>query len=245
MTRTVQGHEKLYAIFNDMKYSSIFFLLCLALGCGQTETREVRETFNNGNPEIIYFYQDPKDTLTYRKEVFYESGKQNYVGHLIKGRKEGVWTWWYESGNKKDQCKYFNGKEIDTIFHWYENGKLERIDIPEKGETNLNNSCTFCCNMRSTIYYESGQQKQTFTRLDNLDQDTTRFWYENGQLESITVWKDGVQNGLFREYYSNGQMKADAIFIDGWEDGKVTQWDSLGNVVKVSYWKDKQLIKEN
>lgn len=227
-----------------MKYGLIFIIAFLFFGCGQTEIKEIKNTFKNGQPEFIFYYLDKKDTLTYRKEAFYESGKRKYIGHLTHGIKEGVWTWWYENGIKKDQCNYVNGKEIDTIFHWYENGKLKRFDALQKGKASSDNPCTVCCNRKTTIFHENGKLKETFTMVDNRFQDTAKIWFENGQIESITVWKEGVQDGIFREYYSDGKMKTDAFFVDGWENGKVTQWDSLGKITKILYWKDRQIIKE-
>ena len=133
-----------------MKQITIILTLFILCSCGQTETKNIVSTFKNGRPEIVKYFPDKNDTLTYRKEVFYESGKQNYIGHLVNGTKDSVWTWWYENGNKKDQCKYVNGKEIDTIFHWFENGKLKQFDVPYIIFFNLSKN-TKMCHKRITI----------------------------------------------------------------------------------------------
>ena len=224
----------------------IFQLLALLFlfGCGQTETKKVIEKYDNGNESIVFYYKDKSDTLTYRKEVFYESGKRTYVGNIVNNKKEGVWTWWYENGNKKDQCKYLNGKEIDTIFHWYENGKLKQFDVLRQGKVSADNACTVCCNMTTMRYFENGNPKETFTNVDDIQQDTAKYWYENGQLEQVGTYKNGKQHGFFKMYYSNGQIKYDANFVDGWEEGKAIQWDSLGKVTATIIWKDKKVISE-
>ncbi len=57
---------------------------CSWAGSRQTETKKIVSTYKNGNPEIVNYFPDKEDTLTYRQEVFYESGKQNYIGNIVK-----------------------------------------------------------------------------------------------------------------------------------------------------------------
>lgn len=69
----------------QIKKQIIYILPFLfSIGCDQIETKRVISTYKNGNPEIVYYLTDKDDTLTYRKEVFYESGKQNYKRHFVK-----------------------------------------------------------------------------------------------------------------------------------------------------------------
>ena len=62
-----------------MKQIINILILCIIFSCGQTETKKIITTYKNGNPEIVLYILDKDDTLTYRKEAFYESGKPNYV----------------------------------------------------------------------------------------------------------------------------------------------------------------------
>ena len=39
--------------------------------------------------------------------------------------KDGLHTEWYESGKKKDETIYKNGKKNGLSISWYENGKKE------------------------------------------------------------------------------------------------------------------------
>src|SRR6185436_17857696 len=149
----------LAAIHNDTMRYYIALLTLLLFGCGNTETKKVIEKFDNGKDAIVYFYKDDDDTLTYRKDVFYESGKQKYFGYISKGTKDGVWTWWYENGNKKDQCKYANGFYVDTIYHWNENGRIKEIEIV-KANT-VRDDEPFNCNGTFIYYYENGNPKET------------------------------------------------------------------------------------
>ena len=214
-----------------------FFILC---SCGQTETKNIISTFKNGRPEIVKYFPDKNDTLTYRKEVFYESGKQDYIGYLDSGTKDSVWTWWYENGNKKDQCKYVDGYYVDTVYHWYESGQLKQIEVVA-GRTVRTDGC---CNCNGTIirYYENGKPKELFTNINDIYQDTAKTWYENGQLEWYAFYKNGKEEGLSETYYSNGKMEKSGTLQNGLTEGDVTKWDSLGNIISVTKYIAGQII---
>jgi antitoxin component YwqK of YwqJK toxin-antitoxin module len=217
----------------------LLFIFFVLHGCGHNEIKKTTSKYRSGKPEIICIYQNNYDTLTYRKESFYESGKLKYLGFIRNGKKENVWTWFYENGNLKDRCKYLNGNEIDTISHWYNNGILKQFDVLKKGKIMPGSTCTVCCNLTTLRYFENGNPKETFTWIDNIQQDTAKSWFKNGQLQIISVWKNGVQNGIFKEYYSNGQIKVEAYFNNSDNEGKATEWDSLGKVTNVTIYPSK------
>lgn len=220
----------------------IIFILTLStlFGCGQTETKKVVSTYFNGNPEVLYYFPKIDDTLTYRKEVFYETGKQKYIGHILNGTKNGIWTWWYENGNKKDQCKYENGYYVDTVYHWYETGQLKQIEIIAERTVTTDG----CCNCNGTIirFYENGRPKEMFTNINNIQQDTAKTWYENGRLEWFTIFKNGKEEGLSETYYENGKLEKSGFLLNDSLEGNLTHWDSLGNIISVTKYKAGKII---
>ena len=180
-----------------MKQIINILILCIIFSCGQTETKKIITTYKNGNPEIVLYILDKDDTLTYRKEAFYESGKPNYVGHIVKGVKDGIWTWWYENGNKKDQCNYVDGFYVDTVYHWYESGQLKQIEIVA-GRTVRTDGC---CNCNGTIirYYKNGKQKELFTSLNDKLEGVYKVFNEDGSWKMRTYHNDTL-NGPTSEY---------------------------------------------
>ena len=44
----------------------------------------------------------------------YESGQKHTKGYLTNGREDGIWTWWYENGQKSKEVDYFDGKTLDV-----------------------------------------------------------------------------------------------------------------------------------
>jgi antitoxin component YwqK of YwqJK toxin-antitoxin module len=218
-----------------MKAILSFFPLFIIIGCKHTETKRIARTFPNGQVAELRYYNDAGDTLTYRKEAFYNNGAKGYIGEVLNAKKNGVWIWWYANGIKKDQCKYANGFEIDTVYHWYESGTIKQIEIVHKGK-NLVDSCGGC-NATIIRYYENGNKKEMFTYIDEISQDSSKTWYENGQLESYSFYKDGKEEGISESFYSNGQKRNSGNLVDGLRDGKITEWDSLGKIISVTNYK--------
>ena len=55
----------------------------------------------------------------------YQNGNTKYEVHYINGKKEGLETFWYNSGLKYIQTNYKNDKEDGIWNQWYENGQLK------------------------------------------------------------------------------------------------------------------------
>ena len=88
----------------------------------------------------------------------YESGQKHTKGFLTNGREDGIWTWWYQNGQKSKEVDYFDGKSLDVLYkklddngqkeertlkgrkldgfvtEWYENGQKEYETIYKDGK---------------------------------------------------------------------------------------------------------------
>lgn len=226
-----------------MKHFISFSILFALLGCDAPETKKIISTYENGQPEIVIYYPKGEDTLTYRKEVFYKTGKQDYIGNILENKKEGIWTWWYENGNKKDQSKYADGYYVDTVFHWYESGTIRQLEIVESRTVRTDG----CCNCNGTVirYYKNGNPMELFRNIDTIQEDTAKTWYKNGQLEWYAYFKNGEEEGLSETYYRNGQTMRSGKIKNGLLQGNVTRWDSLGNVISVMRYQKGNIIEQN
>ena len=225
-----------------MRYFISLLLILFFIGCGQTETK--KEFYYDGTKLVqeIRYYKNPNDSMTFSKEDFYKSGKKFYTGQLANGTKEGIWTWWYENGNKKDECKYADGFYVDTVHHWYENGQLKQIEIVE-GRTVRTDGC---CNCNGTIvrYFENGKIKEKFTSLGDKFQGSYTTYDENGSWTSKT-YKDDIQSGPTTEHIidSTGLQ----IIIGQYENGKETgiwKWYDKDSVLtKTAVYKNGDVLK--
>lgn len=236
-------------------------MLSIALLSCKEEIEKVVEKYENGKPKIIFILQNENDSLNYQKKVLYNSGKVNYLGQYIDGNKSGVWTWWYENGNKKDQCKYDDGSRIDTVFHWYESGRLKQIQILP-GEKIPEDKC---CDCNGTIiqYFDNGEWNIKTYKNDSLNGPTvehnidsggnvviavgqyrndkeTGFWQwfdKDSVLTQTAYYENGVTSGLHRTYHSNGTIASEGFLKNGQYHGLVIYYDNRGKIVNKKYYK--------
>lgn len=199
-----------------MRKFIVFILIISIFSCKHSETKKIISYYNNGQPKIVKYFKNKDDSLTYRKEVFYKSGKQFYIGYIDKGTKVDDWIWWYENGNKKDQCKYENGFYVDTVFHWYENGQLRQIEILGKRKVRTDG----CCDCDGTIirWYANGKLKEIFTSYNDKFEGVHETFEENGSWK-IRTYHNDILNGPASEHFidSTGNV---TIVIGQYENGK-------------------------
>ena len=47
------------------------------------------------------------------------------LGYIKNGKKEGLWTWWFENGEKKNEGSFKDGLEFGLWTYFYENGQKQ------------------------------------------------------------------------------------------------------------------------
>jgi len=105
----------------------VTLLLCL-FSCKRVKTTPtVNETYADGKPKRVTEYiVDEHGAQQLYKETYYFPEEKKYVeGNYDKEeRRDGIWTSWYENGNKNSEVRYINGKEDGKYRVWHPNGKL-------------------------------------------------------------------------------------------------------------------------
>lgn len=56
----------------------------------------------------------------------FDNGKIGIKGQMKNGKKDGLWTWWYSSGQKKRETQFVDGKKDGLTYYWYENGQKQK-----------------------------------------------------------------------------------------------------------------------
>ena len=64
--------------------------------------------------------------FTGTQKEYFADGKPKYEISVIKGKKQGLETFWYASGKLYIQTHYLDDKEDGVWQQWYENGLIER-----------------------------------------------------------------------------------------------------------------------
>jgi antitoxin component YwqK of YwqJK toxin-antitoxin module len=153
----------------------------------------------------------------YTGDVFelHKDGSRKYTGSLKGGKKDKLWTYWYENGQKWKENTYKDGKQDGLWTEWYENGQKWNEGTYSDGEIDG----------LFTEWYENGQKKSEGTLKDGLKQEGKwTYWYENGEKESERTFKDGKEEGKWTYWYDTGEIKREGIFKEGKEIGIWTSW---------------------
>ena len=102
----------------------------------------------------------------------YESGQKKIKGYLTDGKEDGIWTWWFENGQKSKEIDYFYGKTLDALYkRWYENGQKEEGTLKDGKLDGF-----------VTEWYENGQKKyETIYKDGKLI--SKKEWNEDGSLK--------------------------------------------------------------
>lgn len=105
-----------------MKEILACFFSCLGLAlCAQNQKIELHQLQKNGN--IYLFEETPYTGTVYEK---YENGNIGLVGDIKQGKREGTWTYWYSTGEKKRETTYVNNQKEGYSYYWYTNGTLAK-----------------------------------------------------------------------------------------------------------------------
>jgi len=170
-------------------------------GCVR-EFQEIVETYEDGTPKIILTFRGRKDSLNYHQLVLYPSGKADHAGQIVNGKKSGTWTWWHENGNRKAQCKFEGGRYVDTIFHWYENGQVQQVEVlPASGIRDGE-----CCSGTTTRYWENGKVKEQYMSMNRLLHGTYKRYYENGGWSISTYRNDSLEGPTLQHNVDSSGM---------------------------------------
>lgn len=78
----------------------------------------------------------------------HDNGQIGLKGKIVEGKKEGKWTWWYSSGQKKRESEFTNNRKHGLTVYWYENGVKAKEIIYREGK-----------NIDQKLWYEDGSRK--------------------------------------------------------------------------------------
>ena len=148
--------------------------------------------------------------------VWYENGQKAEEGTYKKFRKDGLWTVWFENGQKEWEATMKGGTANQKFTYWYKNGHKDVEGAYKDGEWDG----------KFTTWYENGQKSKEgnykegkqdgYPELDGL----WTWWHENGQ--KMYEKKDRLANG----WYENGQKDVEIVNYSG--GYKCTWWHENG-----------------
>jgi antitoxin component YwqK of YwqJK toxin-antitoxin module len=202
-----------------MKLNIVFAVCCAFIISACWEKQVTSLQFRNG----LAYEVNQVDPFTGRL-------KGRYVEATFKdGKKHGLYTEWFNNGQKYIEENYKNGMKDGPYTNWYENGQ-------KKSEGNYKDGKRIGL---STDWYDSGQ-KRVVGNYDNGIGHLT-FWYRSGQIREETTYKDGKKHGLSTLWHKNGDKDREITYKDGIKDGPLKSY-AMGKKSSESTFKNGRLI---
>ncbi|MEO0897826.1 MAG: hypothetical protein AAFY71_15575 [Bacteroidota bacterium] len=123
------------------------------------------------------------------------------------------------------------GDKYGNCITYYEDGETIRTVVP--------------CNMSKGIkngvmktYRKNGDIWNTKTYVDNVVEDTTKYYYSyGGELLKTVPMAKGERNGQSVEYYRNGQVKAETDYTNNKKDGAKREYTKKGKLLLEEFYK--------
>ena len=177
----------------------------LGIGCELLEN--TYEVIKN-NDGVIYSQVIEFDTInTYI--TFYNDGQLDLMGMLDKdGKRVGLYTSWYENGQKEREENYKDG-ELDGLFtRWDQNGQKRTKQTYKDGKIDG----------LWTRWYSNGQKEIEGTLKDGEHDGLLTYWDQNGQKRKEETYKDGELDKLVTKWWN--------------KDGSVDQFGQSGDSLR-------------
>ncbi len=180
-----------------LRNSIVFILLMMIFSCEQPSNQssnikiksinlilvKTDTAISNKNGVIYYhnqlysgvlftLFQNTVDTATIET---YESGFEN-----------GAWKKYYPSNKLREVRRYFNGKKIDTLTNYWENGKKQLQYIF------VNDEYQGVC----IEWNEAGMLTKEMNYEKGHEMGTQKWWYDNGKIKANYIISNGRRFGL-------------------------------------------------
>lgn len=96
--------------------------------------------------------------------------------------------------------------------------------------TNMRSTCSNSCITFQT-WYENGQLKSRYIRIDGNKEGLHKKWYENGQLKSECNYFKDLLRGFSCSWYENGQLKSQSVYSKDLLIHPPLEWDENGKLI--------------
>ena len=146
----------------------------------------------------------------------------------MAGRREGLWTCWFENGVKESEMSFHNGKKDGLVKFWTASGAHDFESAWREG----------LLTGKSTYWYSGGKSKRL--EADSLAGQLNgllKEWHPNGQLIVQSEYKKNARHGFFQEWYPSGKKSVEARYNDNNLQGPYVEWHENGAVKKKALYR--------
>ena len=140
---------------------------------------------------------------------WYANGKPMLLGRFDKGKRQGRWTHFWDSGKKRIQCSFVNGTRSGPFMRWYDDATQRETGTLVKGR-------------RVGIwteFHENGQKSMVMTYHNNHLQGIQRSYYPNGTMSGEALYRGGRREGVWQTWYRSGKKRSMGQYTAGVRSG--------------------------
>lgn len=207
--------------------------------------------FDNGLEDGIARYFDTDgnviEIITYQRGFITDRERINRYD--ANNRKNGVWKWFYETGELRTEGYYRHGLRHGVFKDYDRNGNLSKItkyvdDIIQESAAEVAR-----LELRRE-YYPSGKVKAEATYRNGVAEGVRREYTEDGEIEKSFFFRNGIvvaegilseagqREGFWLEYFTDGSLKARGHYT---QDKRTGQWEFFypgGQLEQKGYYTD-------
>ena len=203
---------------------------------GTTKKIEVYETGKKNeewityekNGDVYYQFWDMDSLVSEYADLHYPNGQLIEKISYKNGQKNGKFTGYYESGQKKHIRTYKDDKLEGKFADYTESGQILRkqnyandlLDGSSK-EWYLNGE------VKVKTSYKAGKLDGGFMSYDSLGRKVTKGEYAMG-----------LKEGDWLTWYPSGKKKERSSYFSGKANGPYTLWDEIGRIIKEGEYSD-------
>ena len=160
----------------------LFVLSVLLAGCGPGV-----ETLTQNGEEYQAYWDEARQRYVHHGDykAFHENGVQKTAGQYRHGVRIGVWTHWYENGQKQSEMDWVQGQPEGLVIEWHENGQ-------KKNEGHWKNGGRHGL---STWWYPDGTKEKEVIYVDGEPDGAWTYWDSTGAVVRVQHWDGGVLVG--------------------------------------------------
>ncbi len=146
-------------------------------------------------------------------------------GATQDGLQTGVWTYWYENGNKKAQGEYDGDRQIGPWTYWHPNGALEWQGT--FAENRLHGPSTF--------FFDTGRPRARGEYRDGFEEGLWRFWDSEGNVATEGDFFAGRAGLRWTYFAEDGRIRAEGYRHRGEKVGIWQFWDDDQTLYERAY----------
>jgi len=193
--------------------------------------------------DSLFYEQTSETPFTGTTVSYHPNGQIKTEGEFRDGKRNGIFTLWFQDGLKQLEEEYWDGREEWRLTQWYRNGQKCSEGMLKKGQSTCQGELQSIAVGLWTYWYQNGQKKRDSEYQDGIEISRVE-WDEYGNLirycpplktvqPRALLTKDGLKyerdtnelfSGLVAAYWENGHKWHEKEYRAGKLHGKAFTW---------------------